>query len=696
MVIEEIKIEAAASVKTVKELRKELKDLRDQLLNTEQGTEEYNQALRDAANIQKQLKDQMLEVNNSAQDFGQVVGNVTGVLAGMAGAVTAVTGTLSLFGIENDEAQKKITATMTALIGLTQGLSKIDSGIKAFKRLSAAINLATASTNAFTKAIIATGIGALVVAVGLLAANWEKVSRYITEASRGGKDLLEVEEDIEKTTEEIKNLQTDSSREVNQQTRLMKAQGATEKQILEYQVGQAKALVSKLKLKREELGLDFKRAQAAVEQMIAEDRAQWRIDQAAKARDKALEAMNEGNKALKEAETEAAILEATLNRINEKGLNPVGNKSGDKKDGTEYIEKRLKEFEDAQKSELTLLDERYTREKELFEKNGKDITLLTKEYESERKRIIKETEDEESKIRVENAVKATKDSIKAIEDTAKQQKIEVDFDLRLNSPDDIIGRIDKEKEAINTIFDIEKTAIQDKINALNELLGQLEPDTDEYLETQNSIASATIELQNLTTENYIKNKELENEKDEQITQLRMKRAQQTVDAMNGIANIIGAVSDAMESQVEQELKNGKITDQEYQRKMKVVKGMQIAMTTIQMLTGIATALSGAFTTKSGPWDIALAAVQAASIAASGIASIVKIKQTEPDGATGSASSYVPSVSIPSVVTSSGDFTQSVDGALTQTAIEDQRVYVLEHDITETQNKVEVAESRARY
>ena len=36
------------------------------------------------------------------------------------------------------------------------------------------------------------------------------------------------------------------------------------------------------------------------------------------------------------------------------------------------------------------------------------------------------------------------------------------------------------------------------------------------------------------------------------------------------------------------------------------------------------------------------------------------------------------------------------GYQTQTAIADQRVYVLEHDITETQQKVQVAQNRATY
>ena len=78
MIVEEVKIQTSESTRTVKELRKELKDLKDQLLNTQKGTEEYSQTMQRAANIQKELKDQMLEINNSAMDFGQ---KITGCVA---------------------------------------------------------------------------------------------------------------------------------------------------------------------------------------------------------------------------------------------------------------------------------------------------------------------------------------------------------------------------------------------------------------------------------------------------------------------------------------------------------------------------------------------------------------------------------------------------------------------------------------
>jgi hypothetical protein len=166
------------------------------------------------------------------------------------------------------------------------------------------------------------------------------------------------------------------------------------------------------------------------------------------------------------------------------------------------------------------------------------------------------------------------------------------------------------------------------------------------------------------------------EEEEKQDAIRKAKLKSYAGIAGGIGDILQSMSDMMAEGTEEQ------------------KGLAIAATTIQMLVGIATALSGAFTTKSGPWDIALAAVQAASIAASGIASIAKINQVKSNGSGASAS--VPTVSMPAVVAAAPDFTQTIDGAITKTAIEDQRVYVTEHDITETQKKVEVAEARATF
>ena len=69
-----VKIETGEAQTSVKELRSQLKQLKDTMLSVEEGTKEYNDALQQAANIQHALKEQMEEVNASAMDFGQIAG----------------------------------------------------------------------------------------------------------------------------------------------------------------------------------------------------------------------------------------------------------------------------------------------------------------------------------------------------------------------------------------------------------------------------------------------------------------------------------------------------------------------------------------------------------------------------------------------------------------------------------------------
>lgn len=101
----------------------------------------------------------------------------------------------------------------------------------------------------------------------------------------------------------------------------------------------------------------------------------------------------------------------------------------------------------------------------------------------------------------------------------------------------------------------------------------------------------------------------------------------TIGVANAIASVLDSVAGAYQNEIKMQVQNGEISAEEGEKQFENVKAMQIAVSTIQMLTGITTALSGAFTTKSGPWDIALAAAQAATIAASGIANITKISNT---------------------------------------------------------------------
>ena len=100
-------------------------------------------------------------------------------LSGVAGGFAAVQGAVGLFGAESKELEKQLLKVQSAL-ALSQGLQSVGESIDSFKQLGAVIK--TQVVTAFSTlrgAIVATGIGALVVALGLVVANWDKVKKAV-------------------------------------------------------------------------------------------------------------------------------------------------------------------------------------------------------------------------------------------------------------------------------------------------------------------------------------------------------------------------------------------------------------------------------------------------------------------------------------------------------------------------------------
>jgi hypothetical protein len=64
-------------------------------------------------------------------------------------------------------------------MSLSQGIKSITEGVQSFKTLSASINLGTKALGGFKKGLIATGLGALVVVLGSIIANWEEFTEAI-------------------------------------------------------------------------------------------------------------------------------------------------------------------------------------------------------------------------------------------------------------------------------------------------------------------------------------------------------------------------------------------------------------------------------------------------------------------------------------------------------------------------------------
>lgn len=138
-------------------------------------------------------------------------------------------------------------------------------------------------------------------------------------------------------------------------------------------------------------------------------------------------------------------------------------------------------------------------------------------------------------------------------------------------------------------------------------------------------------------------------------------------------------------------------DSTNEKQFKAMKAMQISAATIQMLVGITTAMSGAFTSKTGPWDTVLAVTQAAAIAASGAATIANIARQKYDStSSSSAASSLSSSAASSTLVTPTQYSSAVEGASIESSIADTRVYVVESDISGTSKRVSVQESENRY
>lgn len=218
----ELKELTQVNVSESAKLRKEFKQLKDELLTLEEGTEEYNDKLKQAAEISQRLQDVNEFVKASASDLGDHLENLTGAFAGVTGSIQMVQGAMNLMGVESEVIEKAI-AKLQGLMAITEGLKAIEGAIDPFKRLTTSIKLATVGMSGFKKALIGTGIGALVVALGTLIANWDTIAQKLGFVN---KEMEENRKEVDLLTGSYKNylttIQSQYSTSANQMVQLTK------------------------------------------------------------------------------------------------------------------------------------------------------------------------------------------------------------------------------------------------------------------------------------------------------------------------------------------------------------------------------------------------------------------------------------------------------------------------------------------
>lgn len=258
--------------KTVKDLKQEISDLRDALLNTEQGTEQYKTTLDKLIEDQKLLTQVMnagrnevtaatgsynalcqemsalkkvwkevtdeasrneigariLDINTQLKDMDASIGNFQRNVGDYEGAIV--------------DASKNIMQNLgnisPALGGLGQTVNQM------IPIIQKTTKVATTGLKGVKKAIASTGIGALIVALGLLVANWEKVADAISKVIPW---MRRTQEETNKQIE-ANNQLVESNKaltdEMDFQARIMAAQGKSTLEIIKYKKQETEALLA--------------------------------------------------------------------------------------------------------------------------------------------------------------------------------------------------------------------------------------------------------------------------------------------------------------------------------------------------------------------------------------------------------------------------------------------------------------------
>lgn len=416
--------------------QQELKALRTELAQLEEGTAEYNAVFARMAQLTHDVTEQQEQLKWSSADLGDILGNVAGVATSLAGGFSAFNALSGLVGGESEELEKAM-AQAQRFIQLIQGMEQLEqlgdkvkglwkgiqqysaglgeagkaldnttkaaskntavmvgnttateANVAATNAQSTANVVATTTTGAFSvalgvlkTALIATGIGAIIVALGalvnLLSSGISHVWGWITGANKAKEQTENLQSSYEGLNESLETQEKSWER----QERLMQAQGKSYEEI--YQA------------RKKNLQTQLAEVQAflATQQAIAKDIGQRKLQK--KQYDdfrKTLEEVTEKEKQLKQAIDDLDFDKKVKDIEDETKAEQARTKAKEDaakaaveahKKEKESADKLYKDLQEHYKDDKTKLKEKYEAEKKLLEKYNKDTTKLTRKYEQE-------------------------------------------------------------------------------------------------------------------------------------------------------------------------------------------------------------------------------------------------------------------------------------------------------------------------
>lgn len=176
-----VNVDTKSAEGSIGSLKKQLREAQNEVVSLSEKFGATSKQAIEAAKRTAELRDKIGDAKALTDAFNPDAKfkALTSSLAGVAGGFAALQGGMALFGAESENVQKSLLKVQSAM-ALSQGLQSVGESIDSFKQLGAVIKTQVISAfGTLRGAIISTGVGALVVGVGLLIANFEKVKETL-------------------------------------------------------------------------------------------------------------------------------------------------------------------------------------------------------------------------------------------------------------------------------------------------------------------------------------------------------------------------------------------------------------------------------------------------------------------------------------------------------------------------------------
>jgi hypothetical protein len=225
-----------------KSLKAQYKDAVQELQKVSAQYGETSQQAVKAAKAAAELKDQigfskdLVDSFNPDAKFNSLSKSVGGVLDGFQ----AFEGALGLIGVESEALQETMLRVQSAM-ALSQGIQGLMEAKDSFKQLGA---VAMNALKGIRGALVATGIGLFVVALGTVVAYWDDIKEAVSGVSEEQAKLNELSHtNFETSKEQLSTLDA--------QDNVLKLQGKSEREILNLKIAKVNAAIELGKIELE-------------------------------------------------------------------------------------------------------------------------------------------------------------------------------------------------------------------------------------------------------------------------------------------------------------------------------------------------------------------------------------------------------------------------------------------------------------